>query len=117
MSIQTIGGGSVDSFYRNRKWTIPLEIWDGAGPVDLTGADVTFVLAAQDSTTPLLTKDNALEGGLFVLDAANGRVVVTATDAETDFDGTYAYELVVDLAGKLTYGSGHILIRPSIDIS
>ncbi len=115
MSIQNIGLGAIDAYYRNRTWVMTFELREPDGEVaDLTGRDVTWTLAERGSPeTPLITKTDG--DGLIVIDPTGGAVIVTVPDDETDYAGTYVYEILADgTAGKFTYGSGQMTIKPSI---
>lgn len=115
MSIQNIGLGAIDAYYRNRTWVMTFELREPSGEIaDLTGADVTWTLAERGTPElPLITKTNG--DGLIVIDPVGGGVIVTVPDDETDFSGTYVYEILAETgAGKFTYGSGQMTIKPSI---
>ena len=80
-------------------------ITDEDGPVNLTGARLTFMARANDTTDPVVTKSST-DNGITVSDQSTntGEAIVhlTPTDTEGVSPGIYLYGLVSVLNGIVT---------------
>ena len=91
--------------------TIEVTLVDAAGvPVDVTGATITYRIAAAPHNTALVTKTT---GGNGVTIAASVVTIVLAPDDTADLNGVYHHELeVVDANDNVaTAFRGYVIVE------
>lgn len=60
---------------------------------DISGQDITWILADEQGESPVLTKDNNSNGGVTITDGANGEFEITLEPADTDgISGNFYHE-------------------------
>lgn len=73
------------TLYAFASFSLPLQWTDNTGaPIDLTGYKVRMQIRERvSSSTPVLSIDNGLLGGIAITDAVNGKIQIDVTDEQT----------------------------------
>ena len=96
---------------------LTIEHQDGSGPINLTGADITWAIAPVSAGLlgdAIVTK--ALGDGLTVLDAPNGKLAIDLAKDEFEETGKFWHECQVDLPSGLSYtvAYGSFIAKPAL---
>lgn len=92
---------------------IQYQLTDSAGPIDLTGATVLFIMSVDEGTP------NKVAAAATIVTPSTGMVKYTWAGTDTDTPGTYHAEWEITISGKkiTVPNDGHISIEILPDLN